>query len=122
MRAGIEPERRVLAGHERPVGDDAEHPAVEAEHEIEDLLRVPVLEQQQDAGDKHEDADQSERPSGPGEDSRDTKMRDAEQPPPDQREAAAQVLRVVDLESRRVLGHISERERRVLVGSEGSEV
>ena len=58
---------------------------------------------------------------GPGEDPRDAKLRDAEQPPPDEGEAAAQVFRVVDLEPRRVLGHVRERERRVLVGSEGTE-
>ena len=32
----VEPERRVVVGHQRRVHDDAEHPAVEAEHEVED--------------------------------------------------------------------------------------
>ena len=60
-------------------------------------------------------------PDPAGEDAGDAELRDAEQPPPDQREAAAQVLRVVDFEPRRVLGNIAERERRILVGAESAE-
>jgi hypothetical protein len=81
VRADVEPERRVLAGHERRVGDDPQHPAVQAEHEVEDVLRVSILEEHKDAGDENEDADEPETPSGPGEHARDTELRDAEQPP-----------------------------------------
>jgi hypothetical protein len=56
--AGIEAKRRVLPRHERGVGHDPKHPAVEAEHEIEDVRRIPVPEQEQ--GSRHEDEDADE--------------------------------------------------------------
>ena len=43
-------------------------------------------------------------PRSPAEDAGDAELRDPEQPPADQREAAAQILRVLDLEPRRILG------------------
>jgi hypothetical protein len=66
---------------QRRVGDYAQHPVVEAEHEVEDLLRASILEEHQDAGDENEDADEPETPSRSGEDASDTELRDAEQPP-----------------------------------------
>lgn len=44
--AAVDPNRRVLRGHRRGVGDDPQHPAIEPQHEIEDRARVPALEQQ----------------------------------------------------------------------------
>ena len=75
VRAYIEPERWVLAGHERRVGDDTENPAVETEYKVEDVLRVAILEEHQDACDEDEDADKPLAPAGPGEDARDAELR-----------------------------------------------
>ena len=92
VRTYIEPERWVLTCHERRVGDDTENPAVETEYKVEDVLRVAILEEHQDACDEDEDTDKPLAPAGPGEDARDAELRDAEQPPADEREAAPEAL------------------------------
>ena len=63
VAALVEPERRVLVGHQRRVRDDAEHPAVHAEHEVEDAARVARGEEQRDAGEEHEQLDQAGPPA-----------------------------------------------------------
>ena len=45
-------------------------------------------------------------------------LRQREQPPLHEHEPAGERLGVLDLEPRRVVGHVLERERRVLVGAE----
>ena len=60
--AGVEPERRVLARHQRRVGADAQHPAVEAEHEIEDRPWVDAAKEQREHGEEDEQVDEAERP------------------------------------------------------------
>ena len=63
---GVEPERRILASHERRVGADAEHPTVEAEHEVEDRSRVCAADEQRRHCEEHEQVDQPDpdRPRG----------------------------------------------------------
>src|SRR4029079_7950122 len=61
--ARVERERRVGVGHERGVACDAERPAVEAEHEVEDTAGVAPGEQERDARDQDEQPDE---PAAPG--------------------------------------------------------
>src|SRR5271166_692178 len=56
--AHVEPERRVLVGHQPGVAGHPQHPPVQAEHEVEDLLRVPAGDEQDHRGDHGHDADQ----------------------------------------------------------------
>ncbi len=48
--AHVEPERRVPVGHQAGVSGHPEHPAVQAEHEVEQRLRVPAGDGQDDRG------------------------------------------------------------------------
>ena len=57
------------------------------------------------------------RRAAAGEDAGDHVLRDAREPPADQRQAPALMRRVVDLEPRRIVGDVGERERRVAVGA-----
>jgi DNA-directed RNA polymerase specialized sigma24 family protein len=57
--AGVEPERWVLARHQRGVGDDSQHPAVQPEDEVEDRSGIAAANQQYYCRDEHEQADQS---------------------------------------------------------------
>ena len=122
----VEPERRVAVGHQPGVGGDPEHPPVEAEHEVEDPPRVTRREQQGHRRDEDEHRDQARSPSScrpttgssslpPSEDRHHDVLRDGEQPPLDEDEPSRQPLRVVDLELRRVVRDLVQRERRVAV-------
>ena len=130
----VEPERRILVAHEEHVGGDARNPAVEPEHEVEDPARVARREEQRDTGEEHEDSDQAglvaRRPRrgrtardgrvapAAEEDPDDDVLRDREEPPLHEHEPARQPLRVRDVEPRRVVRHVVERERRVAIGAE----
>src|SRR5215213_979498 len=129
--AHVEAERRVGVGHQRHVGADPVHPAVEAHHEVEQARYVAPGEEQRDANDEHEQADQAAvrprhalvrpRPRAPaaaGEDRDDDEVRDGEQPPLHEHEPARERLRVGDLQPGRVVRDVGERERRVAVGPE----
>ena len=59
-------------------------------------------------------------PGSAGEDRDDQVVRDREQPPLDEHEPARELLGIVDLQPRRVVGAVGEREGRILVGSEGA--
>ena len=116
------------------VGGDAEDPAVEAENEVVERPRIAAGEEQRQPGEQHEQSDQAAaggvepavavtrhgRPGAAGEDRDDHVLRNREQPPLDQDEAAREPLRIVDLEPRRVRRIGREREGRVLVGAEGA--
>ena len=52
--AHVEPERRVPVGHQRRVGDDPDDPAVHAQDEVVEGLRVAAGEQQDDDGDERQ--------------------------------------------------------------------
>jgi hypothetical protein len=58
VRPRVEPERRVGVGHQTGVGDDAEDPAVQAEHQVVERAGVAGGEQQRDAREEHEQPDQ----------------------------------------------------------------
>jgi hypothetical protein len=45
LSALVEPERWVAVGHQACVADDAEHPTVEADDEIEQRSWIPAREQ-----------------------------------------------------------------------------
>ena len=75
MWADVQAKRRVLARHERRVSENSEHPAVQAEHEVEDVGGVPVPKQEQNARDEDEDPDESAgADSTRGEDPRDAEL------------------------------------------------
>src|SRR6266702_423164 len=112
------------------VGVDAENPAVHAEHELVEGLRVAAGEEQHDAGEEDEQADEASgaphpivteacprRPVAAGKDRDDEVVRQGEQPPLDEHEPAGERLRIVDLEPRRVVGDVLETEGRVLIGA-----
>ena len=97
--------------------------------------RVARGEEQRDAGEEDEHADQARlRTRAPDpvvvarargrvapaseEDPDDDVLRDREQPPLHEHEPARQPLRVRDVEPRRVVRNVVERERRVAVGAE----
>jgi hypothetical protein len=113
-----DPERRILRGHHRRICDRAQHPTVQTEREVEDRPRVLPTEQEHDDGDQHEQPDQPDpRHASPGvisgrpygraatadKHTGDHILRDARQPPADQRESRALVLRVVDLQASWIL-------------------
>ena len=54
----VEAERWVSVGHQTGVPGDAQHPAVEAEDEVEELLRVAAREEQEHSGNKNQEADE----------------------------------------------------------------
>ena len=129
----VEPERRVLVAHEQHVGGHARDPPVEPDNEVEEPARVTRGEEQRHTGKEHEDADQpgfeadapeplvdpGRRVAAPSqEDSRDDVLRYREEPPLHQHEAAGELLRVGDLQARRVVGHVVERERRIAIGAQ----
>src|SRR6266511_2662050 len=130
VAAHVEPEWRVRVGHQRGVGGDAEDPAVHAEHELVEGLRVAAGEEQHDAGEEDEQADKASgaphpivaeacprRPVAAGKDRDDEVVRQGEQPPLHEHEPAGERLRIVDLEPRRVVGGVLETEGRVLIGA-----
>ena len=130
----VEPERRVGVRHQARVRDDPRHPAVEAEDEVEETARIPRHEQERDSGEEHEGPDEPAAippvPSAPvlasagrgasaaEEDPEQDVLRDREQPPLHEHEPARESLRVSDVERRRVVGRLVERERRVAVGAQ----
>src|SRR3954447_5385350 len=59
----VEPEGRVLVGHEAGVDGDPHRPPVQADNQGEDVAEVLAAEQQHHAGDEGEDADQPEVPA-----------------------------------------------------------
>ena len=135
VAAHVQPERRVLIGHQPGVAGHPQHPPVHAEHEIEDLLRVPAGHQQHHRGDHGQDADQPEAgpavvllavlprepQPGPGEQAHDDVLRDGQQPPFHQRQPAGQPPRVLDLQVRGIGRVLGQRERRVPVGAERAD-
>ena len=123
----------IAIGHQEGVGGDAEDPAVHAEHEVVDRLRVTGGEQQDHGRDQHHQPDQAPEgeegplvaaaphgPAGAGEDRDDEVVRDGQQPPLDERQSSRELLRVFDLEAGRVVRDVLERERGVPVGAEGA--
>ena len=60
VTALVEPEGRVLVGHQRDVAGHAQHPPVEAEHQVEDRTRVAAGEEQHHGGDQDQDADETD--------------------------------------------------------------
>ena len=56
----VDSEGRVLGRHQRCVGTDANHPAVEPHDEIEDARRVGLAEEQENGGDQDEQTDQAD--------------------------------------------------------------
>ena len=95
-------------------------------------LRVPTGEQQDDARDENQEADQAPAggpcrvavgrvdagPRAAGEHGDDEVLRQRKQPPLDEDQAARERLRILDVQPRRVVRDIGERERRVTIGSE----
>ncbi len=129
----IEAERRVLVAHEEHVGPDSGDPAVEPDDEVEDPSRIAAREYEGESREEHENPDQAGlEPDAPEpvvdprgrvapaaeEDPDDDVVRDREQPPLHEHEAAREALGVLDVESRRVVGHVVERERRIAVRAE----
>ena len=58
MRPYVEPEGRVLVGHEADVTGGAQSPAVEPDREVEERRRLAAREKQDHAGDQDEDPDE----------------------------------------------------------------
>ena len=128
----VEPERRILVPHQEHVGGDTCNPAVEPEDEVEEAARVARSEEQRDTCEEDEYSDQPRVPPGAPDavvvasvrgrvapaaekDPDDDVLRDREQPPLHEHEPARQPLGVRDLESRRVVRHVVEREGRVAI-------
>ena len=91
--AHVKPERRVPVGHQPGVPGNPQHPPVQAEHEAEELLRVPPGHQQDHRGDHGQEADQPppgvadvadvvQAPAVEGEGERSMGARVANPPPP----------------------------------------
>ena len=92
-----------------------------------------MVKEQRHPGEEHEDADQpgfeADAPeplvylgrrvaAASQEDPRDDVLRYGEEPPLHEHEAAEELVRMGDLQARRVVGHVVERERRVAVGAQ----
>ena len=133
VAALIQAERRVSVGHQADVHRHARDPAVQPEDEREDAGRVPVGEEEREAGDHHEQPDEpgveARAPlvgvrrdvrTAAEQDPEDEVVGDREEPPLDEHEAARQLLRVLDREPRGVVRDVVQRERRVPVGAEGA--
>ena len=102
----VEPERRVLVAHQEHVCGDARDPAVEPEDEVEDPPWVARREEQRDRREEDEHADEAgveahapdpvvvgarrRVPAAAEEDPDDDVVRDREQPPLHEDEAARQ--------------------------------
>src|SRR5205085_10745126 len=107
---------------------DAEGPAVHAEHELVERLRIAAGEEQHDAGEEDEQTHESSaaiqpvdarpRPGAADEHADDEVVRDGEQPPLDEYEPARERLRVCHLEPGRIIRYVLECEGWVLVGGE----
>ena len=112
----IEPERRVLVAHEEHVCRDSGDPAVEPDDEVEDPSWIAADEYEGESCEDHENPDQAGlEPDAPEpvvdprgrvapaaeEDPDDDVVRDREEPPLHEHEAARQALRVLDVEARR---------------------
>ena len=104
----IEAQRRVPVRHEPCVRHHPRHPAVEPEREVEDSARIPGGEEQHHTREQDEHADEPETgaprpvvgmrgrggPTPTDEDSDDDIVRDGEQPPLHEHEAARQLVGV----------------------------
>jgi hypothetical protein len=110
------------------VGHDPEHPAVEAEHQVEDRARIAAADQQRHGRHQHQQADQAvpdptAEPGDPAdhapahEDPGDQVLGKAGDPPSDQRQALALMLWIGDLETGRVIRLVGQGERWVEVGA-----
>ena len=127
-RRRVEPEGRVAVCHQPCVRGDSEDPAVETEHEVEDPSRVAGREQQCNPRNEDEHGDQPwppravippDEPAAPAdEDRHDHVLRDYEQPPLDEDEPFRQPFRVVDLELRRIVSDLVQREGRIAIGAQ----
>src|SRR4029077_1082969 len=107
-----------------------------ADDEVVQAARVAAGEQQRDRGEEHQQADQPavERVALPGvpggsgggvggaagEDGDDGVLRDGQQPPFDQDQAAGEPFGVGDVHGGGVVRLLAEAERRVAVGSQGA--
>ena len=63
--AGVDAERRIFGRQQRGVGEHAQRPAVEPEHEVEDRAGILAAEEQHEARDEDEQVDDPEREWGP---------------------------------------------------------
>lgn len=133
LAALVETEGRVAVGHQGGVAGHPQHPPVQPEHQVEDLARVTPGEQEDDRGDEHQQPDQAgaghQGGAGAGapaeaqrraadQDAHDQVVRDRQQPPLHQDQAARERLRVLDPKVGRVVGDLGQRERRVPVGAQ----
>ena len=132
----VQAERRVGVGHQGGVRDDPQHPAVHADDEVVQPARVAAREQQRDRREEYEQPDQPAVegiglpgvPRGPGrgvggaagEHGDDGVLRDGQQPPLDQDQAAGEPLGVGDVQRRGVVRLLVQAERRVAVGAQGT--
>ena len=128
----VEAEGRVPVRHQTRVRHDPRHPAVEPEDDVEDAAGVAPGEEERDAREQDEEADEPAAEAAPlpvvrprgGErppadhDPDEQVLGDREQPPLDEHEAARELPRVLDVQRRRVVRRVVERERRIPVGAE----
>ena len=130
----IETEGWIPVRHQARVRHDARDPAVEPEHEVEDAAGIAPGEDEREAGEEDEQADEAARERRPtpvvrprcrerpaSDHDRDQQvLRDRQEPPLDEHEAAREVLGILDVQRRRVVGRLVEGERRVPVGAQGA--
>jgi hypothetical protein len=129
----IEPEWRVAISHQRHINQQPVAPPIDSKCQVKKARRITRREQQRDGRDQHTRADQARRGianrtavlhacrhdiTGADKRADDEILREGEQPL-DQRQPTIQLLRVLKVQPRRVVGDIGESERWIPVGSQG---
>jgi hypothetical protein len=127
----IEPEWRVAVGHQRHINQQPVAPPIDSKGQIKKARGITGREQHGDSRDQHSCADQAGSRIGngaailhagghdiTGADKRADKnvLRKGEQPL-HQRQPTIQLLRILKVQPCRVVGNISESERRIPVGT-----
>ncbi|ODA72721.1 hypothetical protein APS67_003020 [Streptomyces sp. AVP053U2] len=116
--------RGIHVGEQGRVGGHAQHPAVQPEHQIEQTARVAPGGGQGDAGEQGEQPDETTAEPAHADaaekEAQDQVVRDGQEPPLHQDEAAGELSGVRQLPARRIAGDVGERERRIAVGAQST--